>query len=177
MSDAANEKQWVALHVLTGAEEDVAYSLHTLPDVVALAPMERIVQRKHGKPRAKLRPVLPGYVLLNWIPEADLWHSIRKFGGVIRFLGGWPPGVIPAEEMDVMLALDAQCKTCKPAPAIREGGVTRITAGPLEPYSGRITAVNARAGRARMGIKLLDEPHTVTMGIHLENKQLDKSGG
>lgn len=171
------DKEWVALHVLTGAEEDVVYSLRALPGLTALAPMERVTLLKGGKPRAKLRIVLPGYVLLNWEPDADLWHYIRKLGGVIRFLGDWPPSVIPEEEIGVMLALDAHCATHKPAPAIREDGRTRIVDGPLEPYSGMITAVNARAGRARMEVKLLGETHTVTMGIVMGHKQPDKSGG
>ena len=56
--------EWVALHVLTGAEEDVVYSLRALPGLTALAPMERVTLLKGGKSRAKLRIVLPGYVLL-----------------------------------------------------------------------------------------------------------------
>ena len=173
--------EWVALHVLTGAEEDVAYSLHALPGLTALAPMERVTLLKGGKPRAKLRPVLPGYVLLNWEPDADLWHYIRKLGGVIRFLGGWPPSVIPEEEMGVMLALDAHCATYKPAPAIREDGRTRIVDGPLLPYGDRITSVNFRSMRAKLAIELPDGPHRATIGIELledkGHRQPDNGGG
>lgn len=168
---------WTALQVLTGTEQEVLAKLNALPDVEAVAPIETVVHRKEGQRRAVSRPMLPGYVLMQWVFDGDLWHRVQRICGVIRFLGGGTPHVIPEEQMTVFLALCAHCASGQPAPAVREEGRTQITGGALVPYSDRITAVNARAGRARLDILLLDETHVITVGIDIKDQMKPEQGG
>lgn len=169
------DKAWIALHVRTGTEADVLHALEAQEGAEALAPMEHILRRKDGCVRQTIRPLLPGYVLICWEQSGNLWHRIRQITGVIRILGGYPPSEIPKNQIAVVQALDAYCRAGSLAPASREDGRTSITGGPLAPYGGRIVSVNARAGRAKLAVELLDEQRIVSINIDLSKPA--ESGG
>ena len=155
---------WSALQVLTGAELEVLRKISAeLPNVEAIAPAETVVQMKEHRVRRTQRQLLPGYVLLQWQREPHVYYRIKGFHGVIRFLGGGTPDVIPDEQMHVWIAIARHCETGQPAPAVREAGMTRIIGGPLA--GAPVSGFNARAGRARLEVQLADQRHTVTVAV------------
>lgn len=161
--------------VRTGTEADVLRALEAKEGAEALAPMEQILRRKDGCARRIIRPLLPGYVLVCWERSGNLWHRIRRITGVIRILGGYPPGEIPGKPDRRCAGAGCVLSAGSPAPASREDGRTSITGGPLAPYGGRIVSVNARAGRARLAVELLDEQRIVSVNIDLSKP--DEGGG
>lgn len=124
------DKAWIALHVRTGTEADVLRALEAKEGAEALAPMEQILRRKDGCARRIIRPLLPGYVLVCWERSGNLWHRIRRITGVIRILGGYPPGRDPGKTRSPLCGRwMAYCRRVPPprpaarmdAPASREG--------------------------------------------------------
>jgi len=159
-----NARVWSALQVLTGAELEVLRKISAeLPNVEVIAPSETVVQIKERRVRRTQRQLLPGYVLLQWQREPHIYYRIRGYHGVIRFLGGGTPDVIPDDQMRIWIAIARHCETGQPAPAVREAGTTRIIGGPLEGTP--VTGLNARAGRARIEVQLADQRHTVTVAV------------
>lgn len=165
---------WSALQVLTGAELEVLRKISAeLPDVDVIAPSETVVQMKEHRVRRTQRQLLPGYVLLQWQREPHIYYRIKGFHGVIRFLGGGTPDVIPDDQMRIWIAIARHCETGQPAPAVREAGKTRIIGGPLA--DARVIGVNTRAGRASIEVQLADQRHTVTVAVDI--KKLEHGGG
>lgn len=115
------DKAWIALHVRTGTEADVLRALEAKEGAEALAPMEQILRRKDGCARRIIRPLLPGYVLVCWERSGNLWHRIRRITGVIRILGGYPPGEIPENQIAVVRALDGVLSGGFPRPGQPRG--------------------------------------------------------
>lgn len=158
------QTEWTAVQVLTGSELDILRKVRAVHGVDAIAPMERI--RHRNRAREILRPLLPGYVLLQWNRDPCVYYAIKAVPGVIRFLGDGNPQAIPEEQMGAMLTLARHCETGKPAPAVRENGITRITGGPLAHIP--LKRVNARAGRASIDVKLGNQTHTVTVSVDIK---------
>lgn len=158
------QTEWAALQVRTGSELDVLRSVRTIHGVDAIAPMERIRHRNH--PREIMRPMLPGYVLMQWNRDPGVYYAVRKVRGVIRFLGDGSPQTIPNDQMDALLMLARHCETGKPAPAVRENGRTRIVSGPL--CWATIRSVNRRTGRASIDVRLGTETHTVMVAVDIK---------
>lgn len=161
---------WTALQVLTGTELDVLRRISAeLPEVRAIAPTEELAQLRARRSRIVQKPLLPGYVLVAWQQDARLYYRIRGVHGVIRFLGGGSPAVIPDDQMRIWIALDRHCKSGRPAPAVRVGGQTRIIGGPLADTP--VTGVNKRAGRASLEVQLADQRHTVTVAVAIDKTE------
>lgn len=167
----ANE--WVALHVRTGTELEVVRQIRKFPKIVTLFPMEQTIQRKGGRQRKVVKPLLPGYLLIKWQHDPMLYYRIRSIPGVIRFLGDWEPHVIPEEQLRIWIALAEHCETRKPAKAVKVHGLTRIIDGPLTGFSSRIKRMNKRTSRAQLDIQLFNEIHTVTVAVCMK----PESGG
>lgn len=167
-----DQTEWSALQVQTGSELDVLRKVRAIHGVDAIAPMERI--RHRNRTREIVRPLLPGYVLIEWNRDPGVYYTVREVRGVIRFLGDGNPQAIPEDQMDALLRLARYCETGKPAPAVRENGMTRIVSGPLSRAT--IRSVNRRAGRARIDVRLGNETHTVTVAVDIAVERPKKPG-
>lgn len=156
--------EWTALQVRTGGELEILRKVRDVRDVEAIAPMERI--RHRNRAREIVRPLLPGYILLRWDREASTYYAVRAVPGVMRFIGDGTPQSIPDDQMALFIALARHCETGKPAPAVRDNGVTRFAGGALGKLT--IKKVNARAGRASIDVKLGDLTRTVTVAVDIK---------
>ena len=93
-------REWFALHVRTGEERDVALAVYGLGDADSLLPVEHYTTR--GQERERI--LMPGYVFVGCVMNADMWQRLRHLRGVLRILGA-PYEAIPEEQMPAVMAL------------------------------------------------------------------------
>ena len=72
-------REWFALHVRTGEERDVALAVYGLGDADSLLPVEHYTTRGQEHERV----LMPGYVFVGCVMNADMWQRLRHLRGAI----------------------------------------------------------------------------------------------
>lgn len=155
-----DSKQWYALHVKTGYEEDVALDAYGVGDTDTLLPIERYTVRTSRGLRERQRVLMPGYVFVGCIMTADMWQALRHLKGVLRILGE-PYEAIPADQMTNLMAL--YWHGVNGTKVVRMDGVTRVVEGSLMEVSHEITCADARQGVITVMMDLPGGRREVTM--------------
>ena len=132
-------REWFALHVRTGEERDVALAVYGLGDADSLLPVEYYTTR--GQERERI--LMPGYVFVGCVMNADMWQRLRHLRGVLRILGE-PYEAIPEEQMTAVMAL--YWHGVQGTKVIRQNGVTEVIGGPLLEVTHTITCADAGGG-------------------------------
>ena len=132
-------REWFALHVRTGEERDVALAVYGLGDADSLLPVEHYTTR--GQERERI--LMPGYVFVGCVMNADMWQRLRHLRGVLRILGE-PYEAIPEEQMTAVMAL--YWHGVQGTQVVRQNGVTEVVGGPLLEVTHTITCADARQG-------------------------------
>lgn len=154
-------REWYALQVRTGCEEDVAMSIYGLgDDTVSLLPVERYTTRTG---RETHRVLMPGYVFAQCVMTPHMWQTLRHAKNVLRILGE-PYEAIPLEQMTNMMAL--YWHGVNGTRAVRRGGVTEIVGGPLMEVPHEITCADPREGMLTVRLELPGGTREVT--VHAE---------
>ena len=163
---------WYVLHALSGYEAKVEAALRKmLEDDAELAesvfdvkiPQEEVMEVYKGKKRTINRKFLPGYMLIEMDLDDLTWKAvvskIRRINGVMGFLGttvrGQKPNAITADEAKAVFQKTGDIKADKPLRVNREFNVdeqVKITAGPFDGFSGKITEVLGDKGRLRVSV-------------------------
>lgn len=85
------------VHVQSGKELGIVSSLK-INNIVAYAPQHDIAERSKGVWREVRRIIFPGYIFIEADSITDdIYYTVRKTDGVVRFLGR-PPAPLPASE-------------------------------------------------------------------------------
>ncbi len=163
---------WYVLHALSGYEAKVEAALRKmLEDDAELAesvfdvkiPQEEVMEVYKGKKRTINRKFLPGYMLIEMDLDDLTWKAviskIRRINGVMGFLGttvrGQKPNAITADEAKAVLQKTGDIKVDKQMRINVEFDAddqVKITSGPFEGFSGRITEVNREKGRLHVSV-------------------------
>lgn len=156
---------WCVLHVKTGYERHVLYMLNRKLHIKALAPAEEMPVRRGGVWKIQLRLYLPGYVFVAQPTTNEQYYHIRALPGVIRFLGGSSPQVVPQKQMELILAVDA-LDSAHGGHAIvtrRQDGTHSVTLGVTPVLLPTIRKYNARRKRATIEFSILNDKHIITI--------------
>ena len=153
-------KEWYALHVRTGYEEDVAMSVYGLGDADSLLPVEEFTIRTSKGERLRKRVLMPDYVFVGCVMSAEKWQELRHLKGVIRILGE-PYEAIPREQMTNLVALYWHC--VQGTRVVRIDGETRVVAGALMEVPHKITCADQRQGIITVEMNLPGGIREVTM--------------
>lgn len=145
-------REWYALHVRSGGEQNVLRDVAQAENLDALTPMERVVRVTPRGRRERSRALMPGYVFVRCDMTPELWQLLRHTSGVLRILGEPCYTAIPPEQMAVVLALYSHC--IEGTHAVRAGGVTRIVGGPLLTVPHRVTRAEPRQSRVTVELDL-----------------------
>ena len=149
-------REWFALHVRTGEERDVALAVYGLGDADSLLPVEHYTTRGQEHERV----LMPGYVFVGCVMNADMWQRLRHLRGVLRILGE-PYEAIPEEQMTAVMAL--YWHGVQGTQVVRQSGVTEVVGGPLLEVRHTITCADARQGVITVALDLPGGMREVTM--------------
>lgn len=150
-------RDWYALQVHTGSEEDVALRVLGTDGVSSLLPMERYVSRAGREMR---RALMPSYVFVRCRMTPARWQALRHERDVTRILGD-PYEAIPPEQMANVLAL--YWHGVNGTRAARRDGVTRIVGGPLLSVPHAVVRADPREGRVTVRLDLPGGAREVTL--------------
>lgn len=158
------ELRWYVAQVMTGSEQETARKL-TDAGMEALAPVQILHERRHGKWWPTRRVVFPSYVFVRTGMTPRFYYFISGLPRVIRLLGTGGPEPVPDEQMEVVRLFAPDGRDFGMSQGERIDGKTVITSGPLLELEGKIVKVNARGRRATVSIPILGEAHQVDVGV------------
>lgn len=163
------QRNWYALFVVTGDEDKVkerlVYKLKQ-SDLKVVVPKRRLRERKKGIWHTKIRPLFPGYILLNGQIRFEEYELLKHVPGVIKLLGDkGKPIEISWYEIDVIkrLICDSEIIGCSNIQVENQEIV--VIDGPLLGLEGYIEAIDKRKGRAKVRLNLMGEPRVVELSI------------
>ena len=154
------ERQWYALHVKTGSEEDVALDVYGISDADSLLPIEEFTIRTSKGVRQRRRVLMPGYVFVGCVMTPSVWQELRHLKGVLRILGE-PCEAIPQEQMTNLVALYWHC--VQGTKVVRVDGETQVVEGALMEVPHTITCADPRQGIITVEMDLPGGIREVTM--------------
>ncbi|SHJ41372.1 antiterminator LoaP [Thermoclostridium caenicola] len=169
IEDEDESQQWHAVFVLTGNEdpvkEKIEYALGN-SGVRAVVPKRRIMERKAGKWHERIRPLFPGYVLLQGKIDVSAYYILKTIPGLVRILKDERELYrIYPEEIEIISRLMCNGDIIGTSVAFKKGDRIVITDGPLLNMEGLITSVDPRKGRVKVRLSFLGDVRTVDLSI------------
>ena len=175
------DKQWFVLHTLTGQENKAQKSIEArvkverMEDFIGrcVIPTERVVEKKNGVKRSRVRKFFPGYVLceLALYDEAKgvdeqgrkaiyerTWQFLRGTPGVIGFVGGDRPAPLKKAEVDAIL-LDrpsAAHESARPTIVYSVDETVKIIDGAFMGLTGLVTMVDPDKGKLKVEVNIFN---------------------
>jgi transcriptional antiterminator NusG len=150
--------------VETGREFTVENSLQEA-NVDAFMPSEKVVSVFKGKKIEGSRPILPGYILVRFVPSAEAFHGLKNVKHVVDIVGGNDGyHVVRSEDVERLKALSGSGEVPRIATdkTMKDGDIAEITFGPFVGFSCTIVAVKwSREARARVLIDVGGRPFEI----------------
>lgn len=169
LEDENESQRWHAVFVKTGEEEPVKqkieYALKETP-IRAIVPKRSIMERKNGKWHERIKPLFPGYVLIQGQVDISHYYALKTVPGIVRILKG-NHGLyrIYPDEIRIINRLMCNGDIIGPSIAFKQGDKVVIAKGPLLGMEGLITTVDQRKGRAKVKLSFLGDERTVDLSI------------
>lgn len=163
--------KWQAVFVLTGHEdivkEKIEYALQGT-SIRAVVPKRCIRERRGGRWLDVIRPLFPGYILLQGDIDLQEYYQLKSVPGIIRCLKDNKEFyTIHPEEIKVINQLMCNGDLIGISTAYQKDDKIIITDGPLLGKEGLIIAVDRRKGRARIKLSLLGDERTVDLSLRV----------
>ena len=147
--------RWYALHTRSRFEQKV-YDGLCGKSLEAFLPRIQVMSRRKDRRKKILVPMIPGYVFVHSVLEAEEYHRIIKTVGVVRMLAfkGRP---LPAEDDEIssLMILNGTDRTVQNRSYMRKGDKVMIMEGPLKGLEGFYLRHKGKVDRVVVSIKLL----------------------
>ncbi len=165
----AEQARWYVVHTFSGYENKVATNLETMVENRKLqdwiheirVPTETVSETKDGKTREVERKIFPGYVLVKMVMTDDSWYVVRNTRGCTGFVG--PNGKpVPLTDEEVA-ALGVDRHEVEITYAV--GDTVRIIEGPLENFSGTVTAIDLEKKQVSVTISMFGRETQVELDL------------
>lgn len=154
-------KRWYVVHTYSGYENKVKVDLEHRIETMGMQdrifsieiPTERVTEIKEGgKRETKDSKIFPGYVLVRMEMDDDAWTCVRNTPGVTGFLGGnGKPAPLSRDEYNKMMRKSDKGSAAKHTSVDIEVGTTvKVISGPLSDFDGKVSEVNAEAGKVKV---------------------------
>jgi len=164
MSDG---KRWYSLRVISGKERKIKERIELeikrsgWDDIVTqvLVPSEKVYKIRNGKKVILDRNILPGYILLEAIPErftSEIVQGISNMPNVIHFLGRTHPIPMQESEANRMLGKvdESQGLVESMVEPFIEGEMVKIIDGPFNDFVGDIKEINEEKKKLKVIVKI-----------------------
>jgi transcriptional antiterminator NusG len=176
------ETNWYVLHTYSGHEakvkQNIEYrsAIEGFKDILkrVVIPTENVVEIKDGKKRTTTRNLMPGYILIEVVPNEDFFDMVRKITGVSGFVGDLnvrednKRKPIPLGEEEVRHVLEMiEVKHEKPKPKIkyRPGEQVRVIEGPFANFIGTVNDIDEEKARIWMMVSIFGRPTPVELDV------------
>ncbi len=162
-----DQKRWYSLRVISGKEKkikeriELEISRRKWADSVTqiLVPSEKVYKIRNGKKVILERNILPGYILVEAIPDRFSGEMIQTISGmtnVIHFLGKTSP--IPMQPSEANRMLGKVDESQEVGEAMLEpfivGETIKIIDGPFNDFVGDIKEVNEEKKKLKVIVKI-----------------------
>lgn len=161
---------WYAVFAKSGQEDKVKERLEYRFDdrFRIIVPKRKLRERKGGVWSYVIRPLFPGYVLVNGDIGTEEYYGFKNVPGLFKLLcSGCEPSRIEPYEMEVINRLICNSDIIGFSDVLMENGRVVVVDGPLLSLEGQILNINRRKGRAQVMLNFMGEPRTVDLGINL----------
>lgn len=169
-------KRWYVVHTYSGYEKKVKDTLEHRIETMGMQdrifdiqiPVESVNEIKEGgKRETKDVKVFPGYVLVRMEMDDDAWTCVRNTEGVTGFLGAnGKPAPLSRDEYNKMMRKskkgDAPKRT---AVGLEVDMPVKVTSGPLADFDGKISEINAEAGKVKVTLEIFGRETPVELGF------------
>jgi transcriptional antiterminator NusG len=156
---------WYALQVATGDEEAIARRIEA-GGIRAVVPSRTMLEISGGKWRTAVKPLFPGYALVQCSMSPRNYYQLTNTPKVIRILG--TPTTIHQDEMKRLLTDSGDGASWGPSQGHRaDDGTLIIDSGPLADRPAQILSVDARRKRVKVEMDLWGETLTLELALEL----------
>ncbi|WP_265445540.1 antiterminator LoaP [Acetivibrio straminisolvens] len=168
---------WYALHVKTGAEEDVDKFLHYHFDdneCYSIVPKRKLTEVRKGQRYEVIKTFFPGYVLINLDMDTSIYYVIKKIPKVYNILrqDGEYYSSISDEEINPILRLLKDTDLIDYSKIFIENSKVIVNSGPLLGLEGIIRKVDKRRGRAKVALNFMGSERIIDLGVEILNSLL-----
>jgi len=179
-----SDKRWYSLRVISGKERKIKERIELevqrsgWSDFITqvLVPSEKVYKIRNGKKVVMERNILPGYILLEAIPEklsGEIVQTISNMPNVIHFLGRNNP--VPMQEAEANRMLGKVDESQGIGEALIEpfiiGETIKIVDGPFNDFIGDIKEVNEEKKKLKVIVKIFGRGTEVELNFMQVEKQ------
>lgn len=179
-----SDKRWYSLRVISGKERKIKERIELevqrsgWSDFITqvLVPSEKVYKIRNGKKVVMERNILPGYILLEAIPEklsGEIVQTISNMPNVIHFLGRNNP--VPMQEAEANRMLGKVDESQGVGEALIEpfivGETIKIVDGPFNDFIGDIKEVNEEKKKLKVIVKIFGRGTEVELNFMQVEKQ------
>ncbi len=162
---------WHAVFVKTGDEDivkqKIAYAFKD-SNISPVIPKRKIDERKNGVWLEKIKPLFPGYILIQGNIITEDYYTLKTVPGILKILKDNNELYrINPDEIKVISRLMTNGELIGTSTAFQQGDSIVITEGPLHGMEGLIQSIDQRKGRVRVNISFLGDNRTVDLSIKL----------
>ena len=176
--------RWYSLRVISGKEKkikekiDLEISRNEWTDIVlqVIVPIEKVYKMRNGKKQTIERNILPGYILVEAIPEkfsGEIINAISNLTNVIHFLGKTNPIPMTQQEANRMLgkADESQLGGEAMLDPFLVNETVKIIDGPFKDFVGDIKEVNEEKKKLKVIVKIFGRGTEVELNFGQVEKQ------
>lgn len=179
-----SETRWYSLRVISGKEKKIKERIELEIQrkkwgehiVQILVPSEKVYKIRAGKKVVMERNILPGYILVEAIPErfsGEMIQSISGMPNVIHFLGKNQPIPMRQSEANRMLGKvdDSQDVSEAMIEPFLVGETIKIVDGPFNDFIGDVQEVNEEKKKLKVIVKIFGRGTEVELNFMQVEKQ------
>ena len=175
MAEYYIEKPWYALFVKSGSEERIRRDLTRKfgSEHDFYVPKKLMKERKSGKWHKKIRPMFPGYILMNGNITDKVYYRIKEVLDVYFVLkeDNKPSPIDPLEIKPILHLMDLSAGgVIGVSDIIMQGDDIFVKSGPLASFEGNIISVNHRKGRAKVRFSISGQEKIVELAVNVLSK-------
>ena len=162
---------WYALHTRSRFEQKV-YDGLCGKAVEAFLPRIQVMSRRRDRRKKILVPMIPGYVFVRSVLEAEEYHRIIQTVGVVRFVAfKGEPLSANEEEIASLMILDHTDRTVQNRAYMLKGDRVMIMEGPFKGLVGFYLRHKGKADRVVVSVELLHR----SLEMEIEDWALEKA--
>jgi len=168
-------KPWYALFVKSGSEERIRRDLEKkfTQELEFYVPRKLLKERRNGKWHRAIRPLFPGYILVNGDVSDETYYRFKEVLDIYFILkDDCKPVEIIKTEIEPILHLMNLCTDgiIGASDIIMEGDLIFVKSGPLKAFEGQILSVNHRKGRAKVRFFVAGQEKIVELAVNVLSK-------
>lgn len=166
---------WYAIFVKSGSEDRIRRDLINKfgDELDFYVPRKLLKERKNGKWHKAIRPLFPGYILVNGQVNDEIYYRFKEVLDIYFILKDESrPVEITEEEITPILHLmNLQTDgVIGASDIIMEGDLVFVKSGPLKTFEGMIQSVNHRKGRAKVRFFVGGQEKMVELAVNILSK-------